>query len=179
MYAPSNQPGEVCHVNQIEGANLVGDLAHTGKINNPRICAASSDDQLRFFLFRQLFEIVIINGLALFGDAVRDDSISFAGKIQMVSVGKVSAVGQIQSKDGIAGLQYGRICFHIRLRSGVGLHVCVFRSKEFLGSFARQIFHHIGKFTTSVVALARITLGILVGEDGAHGFQNRFADEVF
>src|SRR5437667_5067709 len=99
MNSAGNQPREMCHVDQIEGANFVGDLAHAGKINNPWICAASADDQLRFFLLRQLFEIVIVNGLALFRDTVRDNSISFAGEIQMVAVSKVSAVRQIQSKD--------------------------------------------------------------------------------
>src|SRR5437899_4044748 len=109
MHSASNQAGEMRHVDQIEGANFIGDLAHADKINNPWICAAPSDDQLRFLLFRQLFEIVIVNSLALFADTVRDDSISVAGEIQMVAVSKESAVRQIQSKDGIARLQHRRI----------------------------------------------------------------------
>src|SRR5947209_20611655 len=106
MHSARNQPGEMCHVNQVECANFVGDLAHAGKINNPWICASTSDDQLRLFSLRQLFEIVIINSFAVLSDTVRNDPISFAGEIQMVTVSKVSAVRQIQSKDSSARLHH-------------------------------------------------------------------------
>ena len=73
MHAASNQSGEVRHVDQIERADFVGDLAHAGKIDDARIGAAAADDQLRLFLFRQLFELVVVDGLGFFGHAVRDN----------------------------------------------------------------------------------------------------------
>ena len=44
--APGHQPGEVGHVHQIEGADVVGDGAHAGEVNDARVGAAAADDEL-------------------------------------------------------------------------------------------------------------------------------------
>ena len=47
--------------------------------------------------------------------------------------------------------------------------------------FARsraRFFDHVGELAAAVVALAGISLGILVGEHRAHGFEHGFADKV-
>ena len=67
---------------------------------------------------------------------------------------------------------------HVGLRAGVRLHVGVLGAKELLGPLPRQILHHVGEFAAAVVAFARISLGIFVGEDRAHGFEHGFADKV-
>ena len=95
-----------------------------------------------------------------------------------MAVGEMPAVGKIQPQDGVAGLQHRRIGFHVGLRSGVRLHVGVFSPKKLLGALPRQLFHHVGKLATAVVALSGIAFGVLVGEYRAHGFQHGFADEV-
>ncbi len=61
----------------------------------------------------------------------------------------------------------------------MSLHVGVLRAEELLCAVDRQLLDFIGVLATAVVALARIALGVLVGEDGAHGFEDRFGDEVF
>ena len=114
MHPARYQSGEVRHVNQKQRANFVGDLPHAREVNNSRIRAASPDDQLRTFFLRQLFQIVIINRLSLFGDAVRNDAISFAGKIQVMAMREMSAMRQVQAKNRVPRLQHRSICFHIR-----------------------------------------------------------------
>src|SRR5262249_18940637 len=44
MHAPSDQSGEVCHINDEDGAAFVGDGAHAGKIERPWVGAAPTDD---------------------------------------------------------------------------------------------------------------------------------------
>ena len=178
MHAACNQSGKMRHVHQVKRANFVGNLPHAGKIDDARIRAAPADDQLRPLFFRQLFQVVVIDGLGFFGHAIRNDAISLAGKIQMMAVSQVSAVGQVESEDGIAGLQHRRVGFHVGLGSGMRLHVGVFRSEQFLGPLARQLFHHVGKLAAAVVALAGISLGILVGEHRAHGLEHGLADKI-
>ena len=178
MDAASNQSGEMRHVDQEECAYFVGNLAHAREIDDARIGAASANDQFGTFFLRQFLEVVVIDGFGVLGHAVRNDAVSLAGKIEMMAVGKVSAMGQIQAQDGVARLQNRRESLHVGLRSGMRLHIGVLGAKEFLRPFTRQIFHHIGKFAAAVVALARISLGIFVRKDRAHGFEHGFADEV-
>ncbi len=52
MGAARHQSGEVRHVDQVERAHLVGNLAHAGEINGARIGAASAHDQLWALLYR-------------------------------------------------------------------------------------------------------------------------------
>jgi hypothetical protein len=61
----------------------------------------------------------------------------------------------------------------------MGLHVGVFRSKEFLGAIDGELFDLVRVFAATVVALARIAFSVLVREDGAHSFEDGFGDEIF
>ena len=94
-------------------------------------------------------------------------------------VREVAAVGEIHAEHRVAGLQRGHIDGDVGGRAGMRLHVGVFRAEKFLGAIDRQLFHFVGDFAAAVVALARIALGVFVGEDRAHGFEHRFRDEIF
>src|SRR5260370_3952523 len=61
----------------------------------------------------------------------------------------------------------------------MGLDVGVFRAEEFLGAIDGELFDFVGVFATTVVTLAWVAFSVLVGEDGAHGFEDGFGDEVF
>src|ERR1700684_4584928 len=96
----------------------------------------------------------------------------------MMPVGKVPAMSQIQTKNGVAGLQHGGVSGLIGLRSGVGLHIDILRTEKFLGPLARQIFDNIGTLASAVITLAGIALRIFVGEDRPGGLEHRLADKV-
>ena len=179
MHAARNQSGEVRHVHQVERADFVGNLPHAREINDSRIGAAAADDHLGALFFGKLFQVVVIDGLGFLGHAVGNDAISLAGEIQVMPVSEVSAMRQVQTENGVAGLQHCGVGFHVGLRSGVRLHVGVFRPEELLGAFARQILDDVGELAAAVVTLAGIAFGVLVGEHRAHGFEHGFADEVF
>jgi hypothetical protein len=63
MHASRNQSGEVRHIHEVKCAHFIGNLPHAGKIDDAGICAAPADDQLRPLFFRQLFQVVVIDGL--------------------------------------------------------------------------------------------------------------------
>jgi len=50
------------HIHQVQGADFIGDLAHPGKLDDPRIGAASTDDHLGTFFLREPFEFVVVDG---------------------------------------------------------------------------------------------------------------------
>ena len=178
MRAARDQSRKVRHVDQIERANFVGNLPHAGEVDDPRIRAAAADDQLWAFFLGELFQLVVVNRFGFFRDAVRNDLVGLAGKIQMMPVREVAAMRQVQAEDRVARLQHGGIGFHVGLRSGMRLHVGVLRAKQLLGAVARQVLDDVGKLAAAVVALARISLGIFVREHRAGGFEHGLADEV-
>ena len=179
MHTARDQTGKVRHVHQVERADFVGDLPHAREINDAGIRAATADNHLGALFFGKLLQVVVIDGLSFLGHSVGDDAISLSREIEMVPVREVAAVRQVQTENGVAGLQHCGVSFHVGLRSGVWLDVGVFRSEKLLGTFAREVFHYVGELAPSVVALAGIAFGILIGEHRAHGFQHGFADEIF
>ena len=91
---------------------------------------------------------------------------------------EVSTVREVQPQDGIAGLNERGVSRHVGGRAGMRLHVGVLGPEELLGAIARQVLDHVGEFASAVIALAGIAFCILVGEDGARGFEHGLADEV-
>ena len=61
----------------------------------------------------------------------------------------------------------------------MGLHIRVSCSKQLLRALNRELLRDIDVFTATVVALARITLGVLIGENGALRLQNPWTGVVF
>src|SRR5271157_1952134 len=102
MRASSDQSGEVRHVNQVQRANFVGNLAHAREIDEPRIGAAAADDQLWPLALSDLLQIVVINGLGFLGHAVGNDLVGLAGKIQWMAVRQMPAVREVQSENGVS-----------------------------------------------------------------------------
>ncbi len=178
MRASGNQSGEVRHVNQVERANFVGDLAHAREVDEARIGAASADDQLRLLALSDLLQIVVVDGLGFLRHAVGNDLVGLAGKVQRMTMREVSAMREVQSQNGVARLDDRGIGGHVGRRSRVRLHVGVLGAEELLGAVARQVLHHVGEFASAVIPFAGIAFGVLVGEDRAGRFQHGLAHKV-
>jgi hypothetical protein len=92
---------------------------------------------------------------------------------------QVATVGKIHAENYVVLLEGGHIDSYIGGCAGMGLHVGVFRSKEFLGAIDGQLLDFVGVFAAAIVALAWITFGVLIREDGPHGFEDGFGNEGF
>ncbi|MNH15771.1 hypothetical protein D3C79_753920 [compost metagenome] len=79
---------------------------------------------------------------------------------------QVASLGQAHAQDGIAGLDRRHIHRLVCLGAGVRLHVHCLRAKELLGTVDGDLLHDVDKLASTVVALAGITLSILVCELG-------------
>ena len=179
MNAAGHKPCEMRHVDQQIGADAVGDLAKALEIPGPRIGRAAGDDQLGPHL------------LGLFGDRIHVDELVFAahgvmrgleplaGHVDRRAVGEMAAGGEIETHEGIAGLQQRQKHRLIHLAAGIGLHVGEAGAEQLLGALDRERLHHVHPFAAAVVAIARIAFGIFVGQHRALRFQHRAADDVF
>src|SRR3954466_9019529 len=179
MRIASNEPGKVGHVYEEECAYFIGYLAHTWEVDDPRISAAATDDQLWTFLLSDLFKFVIVDGFGFPGYAVGNDLVCLAREVQVMTVSKVSAMCEVQAKDGVSWLDDRAIGLHVGRGSGVRLHIGVLGAEELLGAIARKVFDDVGILATTVIALSGIAFGVLVREHRTHGFQHGFANEVF
>src|ERR1700743_555383 len=104
MGPTGNEPGKMRHVDEQQRADLVGDRAHTRKVEDTRVRAAAANDELGAFALGRLFEQVIVNLLRVLAYAVRDHAIELAGEIELVPVGKMATVRQVEAENGVARL---------------------------------------------------------------------------
>jgi hypothetical protein len=79
----------------------------------------------------------------------------------------------------VAGLQQGHEHRLVGLRARVRLDVGVAGAEQLLGPLDGERLDLVDEFAAAVVALARIALGVLVGQDRALGLQHRLGDDVF
>ena len=116
---------DVGHVHHQERPDLLADLGELGEVEEPRVGACTRNDQPRLVLAGLLHEVVEVDPVVFFPDAVAGDLEVLAGEVQPHPVGEVAAVGEVEAEDGVAGVEGGEEHAHVRLRPGVGLHVGV------------------------------------------------------
>ena len=90
----------------------------------------------------------------------------------------MAAHGERHAQIGVARFQQRKEHGLVRLRSGIGLHVRRLGAEQLLDAIDRKLLGHVGVFAAAVITLARVTLGILVRELRALGFQHGAADVV-
>ena len=82
---------------------------------------------------------------------------------------EVPAVVEVQTHEGVAGVKASQEDGGISLCAGMRLHVGILGSKELADAVDGKLLHLIDHLTATIVALARIALGIFVGQARAHG----------
>ena len=105
--------------------------------------------------------------------------VKLAAEAQLVPVGQVTAMREVEAEDGVACLKHSHVGGGVGLRAGMWLHVGKLRAEYLFGAIARQILNNVGVLAATVVAAPRIAFRIFVGEDRTSGLEHRFGDEVF
>src|SRR5271157_2787862 len=98
------QTSEVRHVHQVDRAHFVGNLPHPDEIDESRIGASTTNDELWPLALGNALQIVVINGFGFIGNAVGNDLVGLAGKVQRMAVCEVSAMGEIQAENRVTRL---------------------------------------------------------------------------
>ena len=178
MNATRHQAGEVRHVNEQVRADRIRDLSHAGEIPETRIGAAAANDDARLFPLCQILEHVVVERFRVPPDLVADDTVQLAAEVQLVAVGQVAAMRQVQAEHRVAGVDQRHVSGGVGLRTGVRLHIGMFRTEDPLCAVAGNVFDYVDVLTATVVALSRVALGIFVGKHRASRFQHRARDEV-
>ena len=154
---------DVRHINKQVRANAVGNLTHFCPVNDAGISREAADDHLRFVSLSQLRHLFVVNFTGLI-DAVRHDVVQFTGEVYRRTVSQVATLRQVHTQNGVARLQQRSVDREVSLRTRVRLDVGVVCAKQFFRAVNRQLLNDIHIFATAVVALARISFSIFVGQ---------------
>ena len=177
VQAGRNQTRDVRHIDKQVRANLVRDLSELGKVDRTRISGRARNNHLGLLLLGEITQRIIID-IAVIIHAVRDDIIQQAGLVDRRAVRQMAAVIQAHAQHGVARLAQRLIYRHVGLRARVGLHIGVLRAEYFTHTLDGKVLNHVHTFAAAIVALARITFRIFVGQHRAHRSHNRLADDV-
>ena len=170
--ASSHQTCNVSHIHQQISSHFVGNLAEFSPIENPAVSRKTADNQLGLVGHRQVADRVVIDQASLVIDAILYRVVDLAREIHRSAVGQVPTVGKAHSQNRIAGLQQRLKHRNIRAGPRVWLDVGEICAEQGLGTLNGQCLRLINKFAATVVALAGVTLGVLVGEHRTLGFQH-------
>ena len=86
---------------------------------------------------------------------------------------------EVQAHEGISGLQAGHSDRHVSLCAGVGLNVGIFGVIDLAKPVYSDLLYLVDDLAASVIALAGIAFGVLVGADGTHRLEDMVADIIF
>ena len=93
-------------------------------------------------------------------------------------MGEVSAGVEGHAHDRVARLADRHGNSHVGLCTGVRLYVRILTAEQLLRTLDRDGLDFVDIDTATVVTLARVTLGVLVGQHGAHGHHGRTGYDV-
>ena len=173
-----NQTSRVSHINHEEGTHLIGNLAHAGIIPLTAVSTTATDNQLRLVLQSQLLHLVVIHTTRLLVQVVADRIVENARSIDVAAMRKVTAVVEVQSHKSITWFQYGEQYSSVSLSTRVRLHVGILSTKDFLHAFDGKVLYDIHHLASTIVALARQALCILVGKVRTHSVHHLVTHEI-
>ena len=143
-----------------------------------RVSGPAGDDDARTLRKGSLTNLLRLDAHGLAVNLVGDGLVVLAREVQAHAVGQVTAVGQRQAEDRVADVRHGHERSGVGLRAGVGLNVHVVAAENLLRAFDGERFCDVHELAATVVAAARVTLGVLVGEDRALRLKNGARHEV-
>ena len=125
MESRCDESGDVRHVDHQVSADALRDRAESLKVDDARISGRSGDDELRLVLFREGFDLVVVDHGRVVVDTIWDEVVEHTGDIDRAAVSEVSSMREVHAEDGVAGLQEREIYRGVSLSAGVRLNVRV------------------------------------------------------
>ena len=115
MKACGHQAGEVRHVGEHGGPDLVGDGTEGREVEGARVGRVTHHDHLRPRAARQLPDLLEVEAAVGLAHAVGHDAEVLAGEIDGAPVGQVSPVGEVHAENRVAHLELREVDAHVRL----------------------------------------------------------------
>ena len=172
-----DQTCDVRHIDEQVSADLVRDLCELRKVDGTRISGSAGDDHLRLLLLGHFADSVVVD-IAVVVHAVGNDMVQQTGLVDRGAVGQVAAVVKAHAHNGVARLAECLIDRHVGLSARVRLNVGELCAEYLADTADCQTLDLIDALAAAVVALARVALGVLVGQNRAHSRHDCLAYDV-
>ena len=171
--ASGDETRDVSRVEDQDGAHLVADGAEDRGVDDAGVCGGAGEHQLGPVLAREIADLVVVEAFVARRDAVSDTLVKLAADVHRLPVRQVAPLVEAHAHERVARLQEGQADREVGVGPRVRLHVRVVRSEQRLGALTRQVFRLVDDVVAAVITLARVTLGVLVREDGTGRGQHR------
>ena len=165
MHTPHDQSGDVRHIGNQVGTDLIRNLPPALEIPETWVGRGTGNDHLRAYVAHLCGDPVEIQNLGVGVHAVVHEAVPASREVDGAAVGQMSALVEIEGHHRVARLQQRVIDGHVHLRAAERLHVGVLGAEQLLGARDRQTLDRVHVAAAVVVARARHTLGVLVAED--------------
>ena len=133
-----------------------------------RVARGAGDDHLRTVLEGEVAHLVHVDALVARRHLVGDEVVGQAAGVDRRAVGEVAAVVEAEPEHGVAGLEQRLVHAHVGVGAGVRLDVGVLGAEQRPGPLDGERLDAVDDGVAAVVALARVALGVLVGEHRTH-----------
>jgi len=168
-YSPAAISPDVGHQQR---AHRIRNLAEALPVDRPRIGRRAGDDELGLVDVGKVLRRVVVDDLGFEVEPVGDRPVQLARDVHRTAVRQVAAMLERQPHDGVARRQHRVVDGLVGLRTGMRLDVGIFRAEQLFHALDRERLGLVHEFAAAVIALARIALGVLVGEHRAGGVQD-------
>ena len=162
--ARRDEAGDVRHVDHEPGADGICDRAESLPVDHARVGRESGEDHLRPVLAREPLDLRVVDLAGRRIEAVLDGVEDLAGEVHLRAVGQMAAMVEAHPEQRVARGEQREIDGCVRLRAGVRLYVGVRGTEKRLRALDREFLGDVDELAATVVALARVALGVLVGE---------------
>ena len=151
-----DKAGGMSHVDHEDGTDFIGQTAHAGIVPFAAVGAGTTDDELRTLAACYPLHLFVVDEAGIFLNVVLKRLEHKAGEVDGASMGKVTAMGEIESEELVAGLHAGHEYGHVGLCSGVWLHVGIFSAEYALDAVDGNAFGLVYHLASAIVAVAGI-----------------------
>ncbi len=178
MQSRGAESRDVRHIHHEDRADFLYNLRHALKVDHAGVRTCARNDKLRLDLAHLRFKrIVIYESVVAY--SVGNEIVDKPRHIYRASVGEMSAVREIHAHHGVSGLEECEVNRKVSLRAGVGLNIGVLGAEQTARALYCNVFDDIDAFASAVVAVSRISLGILVDAGSRHCEHDLFGYKVF
>ena len=177
--ASGDETGWVTDVCEEQRTYAVGNLSEPGVIPIAAVRRRSTNDELGLHLSCCTGHLIHIDGTGLLFHAVEMRLVQLTRVVHRRAVRQVTTVAQIETKDGIAGVEHREHDSRIGRSTRVWLDIGPCSTKQFAQPINRQLLDFVHHFATAVVPASGQPLGVLVGEHTALRFHYLVAGVVF
>ncbi len=175
----SDQTGDVGHVDEQQRPDLVSDGAKAREIEGLGVGGKAGNDDLRLVFHGQTLDFVVIDQPGGSVQAILHGVVQLARGRHLGAVGQVTTMRQTHAENGVARIEQRQIDRTVGRRAGVWLDVGVIGAEQRLGAVDGELLDLVDVLAATVITLARITLGVLVGQAATLRLHHPLAAVVF